>query len=245
LSAMQPDMVLRLQQLQEQAAQLGQLARDLAEVTPQRSQGSDATGYARVALGPDGLPIQISIRDGWQRRLEPERLGAAVLEANNDAIQHTMQAWTAQLDDSGWSSRADVDAATGKVPAPATAEMSTPPHGQGRDVNELAEHVLSALQAAQRPPADAPAPNEGADDGRHVTVQVGPGGLTACTVDPGWAARRDGGTISAALASALKRATATRPAVSSPGTEIDGLLGDALATLAALATPSPTEDGDR
>jgi hypothetical protein len=83
------------------------------------------------------------------------------------------------------------------------------------------------------------------DDGRHVTVQIGPGGLTACVIDPVWAAYRDGGTIGAALSTALHRAIAKRPTASSPGVEIDGLLGDALATLASIATPPAAQDGDR
>lgn len=50
-------------------------------------------------LGAAGLPTEIRIRDGWQQRLEPERLGAAVLAANTDALRFAMRSWTGRLDD--------------------------------------------------------------------------------------------------------------------------------------------------
>lgn len=152
---MQPDMMRQLQHLQQQAAQLGQLARDLTAATPQRSEGSDPTGWVRIVLGPDGLPAEIRVRDGWQQHLEPERLGAAVLDANNDAVQRAMQLWTAQLQDSHWSTRrAEGDEATGEAAASSAVDLPAPTPGQARDSNELAEQVLSALQAAQRQPTD-------------------------------------------------------------------------------------------
>ena len=239
---MQPDM---MPELQQQAAQLGQLTRDLVAATPQRSEGSDATGCVWIALGPDGLPTEIRIRDGWRQRLEPGRLGAAVLDANTDAVQRAMQAWTAGLDDNRWwRRRADVDMSASEQAAPSVLEPPEPPLGRASDGNQLAEQVLTALQTAQRQPIAAATPQEGMDDGRHATVEIGPGGLTACTIDPDWAAHRDGGSIGAALSAALDRAIAKRPTGSSPGVEIDGLLGDALATLVSLAPAPTTQDGD-
>jgi hypothetical protein len=245
VNAVQPDMMRHLQQLQRRAAQLRQLARDLAAATPRRADGADATGSARIVLGADALPIEIGVGDGWRRRLAPAGLGAAVLDANRDAVQRAMQAWTDELDHGRWwSRRADLDEAAGEGTDPVALGPPEPPHGQARDSSELAELVLAALQDAQQPTV-APASDEGTDDRRHVVVQVGPGGLTSCVIDPDWAASRDGTTISAALSSAMQRAKAKRPLTSPPGVESDNLVADALATLASLAMPPIIPGGDR
>jgi DNA-binding protein YbaB len=238
---MQPDMMRQLQQFQRQAEQLGQLARDLAAATPRRSDGTDATGGVRIVLGPDEFPVEIQIRDGWQQRLEPDRLGAAVLEANTDAVQRAMRAWTEQLDDSGWwRRRADVDgtAASGDG-------VPDLPYGQRRESADLAEDVLASLQAVQRQPVVPAIPDESVDDGRHVAVQVGPGGLTGCTIDPGWAARSNSSSINAALSSALQRAAAKHSATPRPNGKIDATLGDALATLTSFTLHPPAQGGTR
>jgi hypothetical protein len=101
------------------------------------------------------------------------------------------------------------------------------------------------LQAAQTPPASPPASEEGQDDGRHVTIQIASGGLTACTIEPDWAEQHNGSTISAALSTALQRAVAKRSAQSPPSVELDTLLGDALATLTSLTATPPEQGGNR
>lgn len=106
------------------------------------------------------------------------------------------------------------------------------PAGQARESTELAEQALGALEAARRQSSAPPAPVEGTDDDRHVTIEIGPAGLTGCTIDPRWAARRDGAAISAALSSALKCAAAKVPAPAPPSPGSNDLLGDALAGLA-------------
>jgi hypothetical protein len=58
-------------------------------------------------------------------------------------------------------------------------------------------------------------------------------------VDPDWAARRDGAVITAALAQALRAAKHAIPAPAAPGADLDGLLGDALATLRAITEQRP------
>jgi len=242
---MQPDMMRRLQQLQQQAAQLGQLARDLAAATPQQAEGQDRTGWVRITLDASGLPTEIRIRDGWQQRLEPERLGAAVLEANTDAVQRAMQTWTERLDDGNWwRHRADADEAVDNDPEPVIANPDDLPHGQERESTDLAEQALATLQAAQQQRADLPPSADGTDDGRHVTVRLEAGGMAECLIEPRWAAQRDGATISAALSTAVRRAAVKRSAESAPSAEIDTLVGDALATLAALTIPTST-GGDR
>jgi hypothetical protein len=168
-------------------------------------------------------------------RLEPERLGAAVLEANTDAVQRAMRAWTEQMDDSDWwRRRADADrtaASGGEVP-----EL---PYGQRRESADLAEDVLTSLQAVERQPPGPVVPDEGVDDGRQVAIQVGPGGLTGCAINARWAARTGSSSINAAVSSALQRALAKRYAAPRPGGDIDAVLCDALATLTSFTVQPP------
>jgi hypothetical protein len=243
---MQPEEARHLAQLQRSAAELGCLALDLAAATPPSVEGSDQTGLVHVVLGPDGIPTAIHVREGWQQRVDPARLASAVIDANGDAVQRAMQAWTVAMQENGWWRRqADFDADAVEGTAGAGQPLSESLFGHARDSNELAEEVLSKLQATQTQQAPPPAPDEGQDDGQHVTIQIASGGLNACTIEPDWARRHNGSSISAALSTALQRAVAKRSAQPSPRIELDALLGDALATLTSLTAIPPDQGGNR
>ena len=158
-----------------------------------------------------------------------------------------MEAWTDTLDQQNWwRCRADIDGVGGADPLRIDRDLPGPPHGLPHDINDLAEEAISGLHGTQRS-ASLPTPeeHEGADDGRHVIVRVGPGGLSACEINPGWAERQHGPALSAALGVAVKRATAsTRAAPSPPNDNIGQLVGDALATLTSLTTHPTTRIGD-
>lgn len=240
---MQPEQARHVAQLQHSAAELGRLTRELAAAAAQPIEGSDSTGWVHVVLGPNGTPTQIRIREGWQQRVDPTRLANAVIDANGDALQRAMQTWTVAMQDSGWWRR---QAAFETDAAESTAGASQPlPFGHARDVNDLAEQALSQLQAAQSPQAPSSAPEEGRDDGQHVTIQIASDGLRTCTIEPAWAARHSGSAISAALTTALQRAVEKRSPQLSPRVEPDALLGDALATLASLTAIPPHQGGNR
>ena len=232
-------MLARLQQLQAKVTQFGELANRLAEAVPRQAEGSDPTGRVRVVLGGDGLPTAISVRDGWDQRVAAAELGAAVVDANADALRQGMAAFSQHLDDTRWwAQRARIDE---DGPQPAAETLPRPPDGRERDPGELTEDVLKALHTARQPAPARPAAAEGTDPQRYVTVTLGPGGLTGCAIDPGWAARRDGEAITAALAQALR---AAKDAVPAPAAEdLNGLLGDALATLRAITEHRPTPGG--
>ena len=216
MSRVEPDRIREIQQM-------GRRAHDLVAAAPSRTEGNDATGRVRLVIGPDGVPVEIRVQDGWSTHLEPSRLGAAVLEASSDAVRRALRMWSDALDDTG---------------RPAPADSPAQP-GRERDVNDLAEEAIGALQRAQAAPVAAPE-SAGSDDGRHVTVRIGPGGLVACVVDADWAQGRDGASLTAALSTALQRAVTHRaaPATGSPAE-------DALATLTAITRPAPTEGGER
>jgi hypothetical protein len=233
---MQPDMP----HWPAQTADLGRLTRDLAAATPRQAEGSDATGSVQVTLGLQGIPVRFRIRSDWHERLEPERLASAVVDANADAIQRAMSMWTDALDDNRWwQRRADLEETT-------TTEEPLPPlpYGRVRDTDELAESVLARLHAVRQQSVNESASTEGRDDSRHVAVQIGAGGLTACVIDAEWAKDRDGTSISTALSAALARAVPERAveeqAKPDAGAELDTLIGDALATLKNLSDQGGT-----
>ena len=232
-------MMARLGELQAKMTQFGELAGQLAAAIPKRSEGRDASGYALVVLGSDGLPERFTIRDGWQHRLASADLGAAVMEACGDAVRRGMTEWTDHLDDTRWwqhQKRLDEDGPRAEDTRPPAV-----PGGTAREPGELSEEVLKALHDVQQP---APTPTQsvdGSDLGRHVTVTLGPAALLNCGINAEWAARRDGEAITPALNQALraaKEAVPTRPAL---GAGLDGLLGDALATLRAITRTRPAE----
>ncbi|SDT80898.1 hypothetical protein [Actinoplanes derwentensis] len=231
-----------LQRLHQQVDRLGVLAGELTAAIPQRSEGNDPTGAVSVVLGSAGLPLEIRVRGGWDRRIEPEALGAAVMGACNDAVRQAMRAWTDRLDDDRWWRRqrdAEDEPYAGPVP------YALPPGGRVQVDAEFSEPILQALHTAGSRAGEPPASVEGRYDGRNVIVRLGAGGLAGCEIDPGWARRRDGATITAALGGALADA---RSQVAEPGrqapTGVDAALHDALATLADLAGQVPNR-GER
>jgi DNA-binding protein YbaB len=239
VSAMHPD---PLQRLQQRADRMGRLAHELTAATPHRTEGCDATGRVVVVLDRDGLPEQIRVRDGWQQRLDSDRLGAAVVDAFRDAVQQAMHTWTDRLDDTRWWSRQqDLDETPDHDP---TTSASSPVNGRARDDLEFSEPILRALHATRHSTGDQPIVAEGVDGGRHVWVRLGSGGLVGCEIDPRWARDRDGSTISAALHRALSqaRSAVAVPAETAPPSALDAALADAIATLAALTNPSPRRD---
>ncbi|BCJ44840.1 hypothetical protein GCM10010168_16530 [Actinoplanes ianthinogenes] len=246
---MQPE---AFRQLQQRVEALGRLAQELGAATPQWSEGSDPTGWVHVVLGPNGLPAEIRVRDKWQQRLEPEQLGVAVMEAHREAVRQAMRVLTRRLDDTHWWSRErDLDEYPEDFLGQSSPATSPSPLSGGRVHNdvEYGEDVLKALQAVQRradevPPATKGA--EGRDDGRHVVVRLGVGGMTGCEIEPRWARNCDGTRISTALAVALKRAKSEIDAPeTNAGSDVDTLLSDALATLTAFTDQHQRPGGMR
>ena len=231
---MQQDLMPHLRQLQQRATRLGRLAGELASTVPARSEGYDASGRVLVVLGQDGLPTEIRVREQWQERLEPDQLGAAVLDAASDAGRAAIRTWTGRLDDSRWWQR-QRDADEG-VAVPDQEPQVRPPQGRPQHDGEFNEQVMHALQASvrqasrTRPSVDV----RGTDTGQHVTVTLTGGGITGYVIDPWWARDRTGSAITEGVSAALRRALHELAATAHPSAELDALVGDALATLNAV-----------
>jgi hypothetical protein len=233
-----------LHRLQQQADRLGSLAHELVTATPRQAEGCDTTGRVVVVLGRDGLPERVRVADGWQERLDPHRLGAAVVEAFGDAVQQAMRAWTRRLDDTRWWSRQQQsDEAPDAGPRTGASPRSS---GRVQHDLEYSEPILRALHSSRQPGSEPPPAADGADEAGHVTVRLGAGGLVGCEIAPRWARDRAGTTITAALDRALARARAAlaTPSGFEASAAVDAALADALATLEAL-TDQTLGRGDR
>ncbi|BAL85564.1 hypothetical protein AMIS_3440 [Actinoplanes missouriensis 431] len=230
---MQQDLMQRLQQLQQRTTQLGQLAAELASAVPECSEGCDASGRVLVVLGRDGVPAEIRVRDRWQERLEPDQLGAAVLDAAADAGQSAIRALTGRLDESRWWRRQrDADEGTIQDEEP----LVRPPLGRPQHDGEFNEQVMNALHASVREAGQPHTALEatGTDSGQHVAVTLTGGGIVGCFVDPWWARDRTGSAITESVSAALRRARRDLATPAHPSAQLDTLVGDALATLNAV-----------
>jgi hypothetical protein len=232
-----------LQLPHQRVNRLQRLAGELTSAIPQQSEGSDLTGRVSVFIGPAGLPVEIRVHEGWERRLGPEELGAAVMDAYDDAVRRAMQAWTDHLDAARWWRRqrdAEEELDVSSAPLP-----PLPMDGRVREDVQFSEPVLQALHAAGRRAGEPTASAEAADEGGNIIVRLGAGGLTGCEISPGWARNRDGATVSAALVRALMNASRqVADARREPHSGLDTGLSDALATLSALSDHSPNR-GDQ
>jgi hypothetical protein len=228
-------MMRRLQDLQQRAQRLAQVAGEFAAAAPHQVEGADATGYVLVSLGSGGLPDDICVRARWQEHLHEDRLAAAVIEARSVAVRARQRLWIQQIDDSGLEQRRrDLqEGATPVVQAPA-------PSLGGRahpDDPEFSERVIKALrEARQHAVTSCPAPPaQGTDATCHVMLRLGPGGLIGCEIDPRWACNATADAISTALRTALRQALREYQSASPQPCEVDDLVQDALATFSFLA----------
>jgi hypothetical protein len=82
-----PDPNLDAERLLTEAAELSRTASGFDAATPARVTGTDASGQVEIRLTLGGHPDQIRVSAAWARQLEPDRLGAAVVDAAEDAAR--------------------------------------------------------------------------------------------------------------------------------------------------------------
>jgi hypothetical protein len=247
---MTDDMMRELADLQRSAATLQGLLGAAQQGAPAGAEGYDATGTVRAHLGADGVPDSVELGANWQRRVPPERLGSAVVEACTVAAERRMEAWSQALADGGWRERVDrvraeadaptagargadgADGAGADVPPPPVLPVVTNP----RPVGELVEDMLTAFDRVDEI-AQQPVGPQGTGTGAYgkVTVTVSRSGMSSCVVDAQWSMYLDADTVTAALEEALAAARADLRAGGSggpgPGGGLDRLLAEALALI--------------
>lgn len=237
------DLAKQFAQMQNYAGALRSLIADAEAQAPQHSEGTDRSGAVRVVLGLDGLPTTFRIEADWNRRIDPTAFGATVVEAFHAAVGDRLAAWSRTLEDGGWKARTDQltrnadNQATASVHGGSQYAFHQPtPAPQSRPIGELTEEVIKAFDtvrtlAGQPTP---PASGSGSGGGGKVTITLSSTGLTSCSADPSWVAEQTAAQLMNALGAALSAAKedlTNRPPSPDPGSGLDALLAEAMATL--------------
>ncbi len=243
---MNDEFIEGLRQFQQQALNLQSMMTDMQQRMPQGVEGTDAQGAVTVRLATDGLPEFIRAASDWQRRQEPEAIGAAVGDAYGVAMSQQMTAWAQAFEDSDWQGKADRLDSQFAQPEASAAPAAQPDIPErdlryvvSRPLDELAEDVLSAFDVVDRmdETASEPAEVEGTSAGRHVTLVVTKGALRSCEVDRQWAAGQSYIALNQAFEEALGDARGKLNSAEAAGADaiaglqVDSLLDEALAIL--------------
>jgi len=243
------DILARLRRIQRHALDL-QAAVSAAQSRPLSSdggRGTDPSGSVDVVVAPDGLPLQIAVRAGWQRQVRPEELGNAVLRAFAQAVAGPGRAAADSFDLDEWHSQVRrIEADSGDNPSRARALPQVEPYGSPRDPLALTEDVLNALKTVRDEGVASASQWTGWDGGRAVSITLGIGGLQACTVDPRWAAQRAASELTRALAEALSAARERKEQQAmrrrDESQRLESLAREALATLAMTQNVTPRRE---
>ena len=94
-----PHSLEQMVRFQRLASALEAAANDAKAARPGRVEGTDSTGTVHVTLGPDALPVAISVGPDWRRAVGSEGLAAAVVEASEVAAGVWMAAWTVAIEE--------------------------------------------------------------------------------------------------------------------------------------------------
>lgn len=236
----------RLRQIQQRTARLQQMTANLVGRAPDRAEGMDSTGSVLVTIGPDNVPTTIEVSANWQRHLDPEQLGPAIMEAYTAAVATRMQAWSQALEENPVDSESGSAAEIPAPPAPNPLPTGAPSPRSLPDLIEEALRVFANLGKPETEAALEPVAGVGTDESGHVSVTLSPGGLQACEIDPRWARLQGGMALTAALAQALDlaRTNLTRNG-ETPAGAYTGLLSEAFALLRNLQTGTDSREGHR
>jgi len=232
------DMLARARRMQAQAGELRALAAHLHELHPPApSTGFDEWRAVAVTVAADGTPLAVEAQHGWHRRVHPDRLGEAVMDAYGQAAASAANGWAPALEGDELH-----DALTGahrRAPADVGDEL---PAAEVRDLTALTEDILQAFAAGQGGDG-GPRGHTGRAYAGAVTVTVAPGALLGCQVDASWAAAHSADDISEAFGQALADAGRTLAEAGAGEQDLlrrsDDLARQALSTLHALTGQEP------
>ncbi|MBP2476627.1 hypothetical protein JOF53_005499 [Crossiella equi] len=240
---MNDELMAELAQLQQQATALHTLLQDATASMPRQAEGADDSGTIRVTLGPDGLPASFRVEAGWERRLHPEAVGSAVLEAFQAATRQRMAAWSETLATDGWKAQLDrlkaVQGAAGEAPSPVPSQLRTGAAAP-RPVDVVAEDMIKVFDTLTSPSTTGggPAAATGADRSGKLVLSLTQEVLLSCTTEARWAAGQSATRLMNALGEALLAAKAElanqmRTPRPHPTAAADAVLADALALLSS------------
>jgi hypothetical protein len=243
------DLTRELARIQRYASGLRELLADAEARTPQQVDGADRNEAVRVRLDQAGLPDRIEASPDWQRRVPPDALGTAVVEAANLAATKRLAIWSKAVNESPWQERVDrlagdADAdLDGPPPTPLSVPTGNPRQGPARSLDDLLDEAIYTFDHLDElvPPDPQSVQGTGTDRSGELTLVLSKQGLMACTADPRWLAEQDGVALTYALTEALTAARAaldraeraTAPASANP---LQGLFAE---VLGALQQPAP------
>ncbi|MCX4746683.1 hypothetical protein OG455_14340 [Kitasatospora sp. NBC_01287] len=204
--------IQRLEVLQSHMSVMKNLLADAQQTASRQAEGTDRSGGVKAILAPDGLPEAIVLTSGWQRRVRPADLSAAVREACQAAGEQQAAAWAtafaqanvparlAALNQGQPTDGAGAEARSADHPQ-AVHEAAEPP----RPLAEVMEDALTILSSATRnaAPDSAVAQGSGSDGSGRIVVVLTQQGLSSCEMDAHWTAQQSGSRIAAAFKEAV------------------------------------------
>jgi hypothetical protein len=149
---MTDELIRELSQIQSYAAGLQGLLETAQAAAPTASTGTDGSGLISVQLGSDGLPKSFRVEQNWRRRITPENVGQAVLEAFQAAVGDRLANWSRTLEQQGWRDKADELrlGSTTESPHPAAGQVPLAfrrpkPASNPRSIDAVTEDMIKAF----------------------------------------------------------------------------------------------------
>ncbi|MHA6765347.1 hypothetical protein [Streptacidiphilus sp. PAMC 29251] len=204
-----------LEALQSHMKAMQEVLAEARQTAPQRVEGRDHSGSVTVAVGPDGLPDTVTVAAGWQRRIRPSDLGAAVREACGAADEKRLADWAvafSQVDvPSRLAARQSAAQVVSEGPNLLVGGLGQSRQDPPRALDLVVEDALTVLDTVTGDVAQVPqVPQGGGSDSLgKVSVVLAQHGFVSCEVDEQWAAQAGEGRIGGALneAFAVERST--------------------------------------
>lgn len=226
---MDQSMMRDLEELQRYARAFGSVLSSASKAAPAGARGADSTGRVTAGIDAEGRPTGLDIDERWSSDLAPEALGAAVLEAYQDAVSKHLGEWSDALEREGFGYQMRDFQGAASAPVNPFVVPSAPP--SGRDLGQLAEELMRLLDTAHlratAPSTEASVPDRGAATGP-VSVALSNGQLASVHIDGRWAEDHSARAIAAEVMGAVGRAQSEgAPEPESRGTRGDPLLDSA------------------
>jgi hypothetical protein len=250
----------RLEALQKQLSETLDLFDKVGKVSILAAEGTDRSGSVTVRLTAEGFLEHVRLHGGWRQRTPASSLGAAVVEAAQQAMVERMTQWSRGLVQSGIvSSRQQPPTVrvggngSDAVPTPWLSGrqlLSLPT----REPSEIVEDVLATVEGMEQGLASAPfgpATHVGTAANGRVKVVLSTHAVQSCELDSGWVAGVSDSRIESALRTAAESARSTMAmapenALTQFSRRSDELVGELMAILTVPTVGGSTpQEGTR
>ncbi|RKN44319.1 hypothetical protein [Micromonospora endolithica] len=231
------DEIAELEELRRQAENL---SRRLAagDRMAARASARDSAEVVRVALGADGRIDSVEILPHWRRQTPADQLGAAIVEAADEAARRRSEAWVY-----GVSQAASIDSELPEPPAPlpsAADPVGDSSVNYARSLLYVLKDSFARLDELEGEAERAAlSSSTAADADDRVRVTLTGERLAAVSFDESWFRSAHAGQLGAAVTQAVQQGYADRVKAaplrnSWPYNELDRMTGDPAQLLANL-----------